>query len=127
MDKSGWTFYDFVELSGRNPFLEWKEGLPEEASAFIDARILVMAGLARWSEKWASKYRTTEKIIELRISFDRVEYRPLGAYMPGHSFILLAGATERDGRLPTSIVDAAVRRQQQAETEPQHVRPHRLN
>jgi len=121
-----WIFYDFVEPSGRNPFYEWLIEVPPEAQAFVDARILQMAGLRRWSDKWISKYRGTDKIFELRITHMKVQYRPLGMYAPNRSFIFLAGAIEKDWKIPRETIDAAVRRQKLLELEPDHVRPHRF-
>ena len=120
-----WTFYDYVESSGANPFVDWHSGLQPDAQAFIDARILQMSGLLKWSEKWISKYRGTEKIFELRITYMKVQYRPLGCYAPARSFVLLAGAIEKDSRLPKETVDAAVRRQKTFEVDFSYARPHR--
>jgi hypothetical protein len=121
-----WTFYDYIEPSGRNPFGDWVSGLPPSAQAFIDARILQMAALDRWSEKWISKYKTTEKIYELRITFNKVQYRPLGIYAKNYSFILLGGDIEKDGALPRSTIEAVQRRQRFLNEEPQHVRGHQF-
>jgi len=115
-----------MEPSGRVPFYEWLKGLPPDAQAFIDARILQMAGLQQWSGKWISKYRGTDKIFELRITHKKVQYRPLGIYAPNRVFILLAGAVEKDSKLPKETVAAAIRRQKLLELEPDHVRPHRI-
>ena len=122
-----WTIYDYVEPSGRVPFFEWLMGLSDEAQAWVDARLLQMAGMARWSEKWASKYKGTKKLIELRIPFNRVQYRPLGMYAPSWSFVLLAGAIEKDGKIPRPTIEAAVRRQEALENGNGHVRRHRIN
>ncbi len=121
-----WTFYDFVEPTGRVPFWDWFSELPEDAQAHIDIRILQMEGLQRWSEKWISAYKSKGRLFELRIPFNKVQYRPLGMYGAGHSFVLLGGATERDGSLPQSIVKAAVQRQDLLAKEPHHVRRHRF-
>lgn len=120
-----WTFYDFIEGSGQNPFFEWWSGLPVEAQAFIDARILQMRGLERWSEKWISKYKGADKILELRITFNKVQYRPLGIYAPNKSFILLGGAIEKD-KIDKSIIEAVIRRAILFRMEPGHVREHRF-
>lgn len=122
-----WTFYDYIEPTGRIPFLEWLVGLPDEAQAAIDARILMMTAVPRWSEKWISKYKTTDKVYELRIPFQKVQYRPLGCYKRGWSFVLLAGAIEKDGKLPKEIVSAADQRQKILEKEPHRVREHRFS
>lgn len=122
---SVWTIYDFVGPDGECPFAEWQASLPIEAQAFIDARLLAMRALRRWSDKWASKYRTTEKIIELRIPFNKIQYRPLGVYARGMSFVLVEGAIEKGGKLPDGSIRRAVNRQLLLESEPHHVREHR--
>ena len=120
-----WTILDFVDPRGKCPFFEWQSGLPLDAQARIDARLLQMAGMLRWSEKWISKYKTTEKIFELRIPFNKVQYRPLGVYAPGRKFILVEGAIERGGKIPARTLARAEKRQKLLAKEPHHVREHR--
>ena len=71
-----------------------------------------MEGLINWNEKWASNYRGRDKIIELRITFNKVQYRPLGMHYPykRYGFVLLAGAIEKGGKIPKAELDAAERR-----------------
>ncbi len=122
-----WTILDFVGPGGKCPFFEWQAGLPLDAQAQIDARLLQMTGLLRWPEKWVSKYKTTEKIYELRIPFNKVQYRPLGVYAQGRTFILVEGAIEKGGKIPASTLARAERRQKLLVKEPHHVREHRYN
>ena len=122
-----WTILDFVDLGGKCPFFEWQSGLPLDAQAQIDARLLQMAGLLRWPEKWISKYKTTEKIYELRIPFNKIQYRPLGVYAPSRTFILVEGAIERGGKIPATALARAEKRQKLLAKEPRHVREHRYN
>ena len=121
-----WTILDFVEPRGRCPFFEWQSRVPLDAQAQIDARLFQMAGLLRWPEKWISKYKTTEKIYELRIPFNKIQYRPLGVYAPSRTFILVEGAIERGGKIPASALARAERRQRLLAKEPHHVREHRI-
>jgi phage-related protein len=105
-----WTFFDYVEVSGRNPVREWLNGLPDEDQAKIDARLLQMAGMAPpWPEKWISKYHGTE-LFEFRITGNRVQYRPLGIYFGKMTYILLAGAIEKGDKIPKRDVETAVQR-----------------
>ncbi len=122
-----WTILDFVDAGGRCPFFEWQSQLPFDAQAHIDARLLQMAGLRRWPEKWVSKYQTAEKIYELRIPFNKIQYRPLGVYAPNRKFILVEGAIEKGGKSPARAVARAERRQRLLVKEPHHVREHRYN
>src|SRR3989304_1874429 len=98
---SVWTFFDFLEADGGNAIRAWLQDLPQEAQAKIDARLLQMAGMESWPEKWISTYKGYEKIIELRVSCNKVQYRPLGFYgRLRHQFTLLIGAIEKDNRIP---------------------------
>jgi len=123
---AGWTFYDYIAESRRNPFSEWMKGVPEDAAAFIDDRLLKMEGLLNWSEKWASNYRGRDKIIELRITFNKVQYRPLGMHSPyrRHGFVLLAGAIEKGGKIPSTDLDTAEKRRDRLLRERDCVVPH---
>jgi len=107
-----WTFFDYIEVNGTNPFARWIKGLPDDACAAVDDRLLQMESLKKWPEKWASIYRGREKIIELRIPFNRVQYRPLGMYSPHvrSGFVLLAGGIEKGGKIPKADLDTAERR-----------------
>ena len=123
-----WRFLDYVEPgSGRAPYWEWESGLPDDVQAFIDVRILAMAAMLRWPEKWASKYQGTDKIIELRCTHKKVQYRPLGAYQPNRVFVLLGGGVEKDDQIPRGIIQAVVQRQQTLEAHPTYVRRHRFH
>jgi len=66
-----------------------------------------MERLKKWSDKWASDYKSRDKIVELRMTFNKVAYRPLGMYQPGYRFILLRGAIEKGGKIPKADLDAA--------------------
>lgn len=120
-----WRFYVYVEPSGRVPFEDWRASVPEGQAA-IDNRILQMKALRSWPDKWVSKYKGTKKLCELRITFNRVQYRPLGTYAPERIFILLGGGVEK-GRIPASIIDAAVRRYEDLDAGQGHVREHRFD
>ncbi len=122
-----WTILDFIEPGGKCPFFEWQSGLPLDAQAHIDARLLQMVGLQQWPEKWISKYKTTKRIYELRIPFNKIQYGPLGVYAPSRTFILVEGAIERGDKIPTSALARAERRQRLLAKEPHHVREHRYN
>jgi len=115
---------DYIEPSGRNPIAEWQAGLPPDAQAWIDARLIQMELMLRWPPKWASDYKGYDGIIELRIPFNRVQYRPLGMYSPGRLVILLNGAIEKGGKIPRRDLDTAATRRQTVIREPFRVRAH---
>jgi hypothetical protein len=103
-----WVFDDFLDASGESVIERWFADIGEETEAFIERRLKDMRPMREWPEKWASKYRGTD-LIELRITFKKVQYRPLGCYAPGFHFWLLAGAIEK-GKIPRSDVETATAR-----------------
>jgi hypothetical protein len=105
-----WTFYNYIETTGRNPIREWLNDLPPADSAKIDYRLRQMAVLPKWPEKWVSKYQGTDEIFEFRITGNKVQYRPLGTYYGTKQYLLLAGAIEKGDKIPTSNVESAIRR-----------------
>ncbi len=122
-----WTFFDYVEKSGRNPILEWLDDLPVRDQARIDFRLAQMAAMRPpWPEKWISKYRTTE-LFEFRITGNSVQYRPLGIYWGRLRYVLLAGAIEKNDRIPRSDVEAAERRLSDLRKDPTHAVVHQFD
>jgi hypothetical protein len=115
---------DYVEPTGRNPIADWQAGLQPDASAAIDARLLQMEAMPQWPPKWVSDYKGYDGIIELRIPFNRVQYRPLATYQRGHTLVLLNGAIEKGGKIPTSDLETAEVRRKAILREPHRVRPH---
>lgn len=125
----GWTFFDYVELTGRNPIREWLDGLPEEDCVKIDYRLRQMSAMttAVWPEGWLSKYRGTTEIYELRISGNRVKYRPLGTYYGARQFIILTGAIEKGWKIPKRDIETAERRLSNVQRDFKHARLHQYD
>jgi len=123
---SHWSFFEYLDAGGGSPFYEWKKEQSFGAQAWIDARVLQMQAMVKWQEKWASKYQTTDKIIELRIPFNKTQYRPLGVYAPGYSFVLLGGAIEKS-KIPKDVIDAVVKRHTEHLKEPARVRRYQFD
>ena len=105
-----WTLLDYIEPNGRNPIREWLDSLPPPDQARIDDRLLMMEAMPKWPEKWASKYRGREELYEFRIKGNKVQYRPLGTYWGKRQYVLLAGAVERNWKIPRTTLDVADRR-----------------
>src|SRR5215472_8337648 len=126
-----WTFVDYVEASGRNPFAEWlAQRVPPDAKTAINNRLLQMAGSRSWPGKWVSGYEGYTGIFEARIPWNRVQYRPLFKYSITirWQIILLNGATEKGGKLvPRSAMDTASNRRQAIVLEPTRVERHRFD
>lgn len=121
-----WTLASYVSAAGARPFEKWLADLPEDARAAIDERLLMMEAMERWPEKWASSYKGRPGIVELRIPFNKVQYRPLGAYSPHlrRNFVILAGAIEKGDKIPTSDLDAAERRLKDLAQDPARAEPY---
>jgi len=122
-----WTFYDYIELTGRNPIREWLDTLPDEDRARIDYRLQQMEGMSKWPEKWLSKYRGTDAIYELRITGNKVQYRPLGTYCGQRQFVLLSGAIEKGGKIPRSDIETAQDRHERIKGNSRHVQFHQYD
>jgi Phage derived protein Gp49-like (DUF891) len=117
-----WTFDDFIDRAGHSVIEQWFAQVGEEAEAFIERRLKDMRPMRTWPEKWASKYKGTD-LIELRITFKRVQYRPLGCYAPEFHFWLLAGAIEK-GKIPKSDIETASARRKMVKNGTGSVREH---
>ena len=123
-----WHFFDYVETTGRNKIREWLDGLSDEDQAKIDIRLFTMAAQRRWPEKWVSKYHGVDDLFEFRITGNRVQYRPLGTYYGGAmSYVLLAGAVEKGGKIPKSDVETAERRLSNLRSNTADVVPHEFD
>ena len=122
-----WTFYDYIEATGRNPIREWLDSLPPADSAKIDARLRQMTALPKWAEKWVSKYTGTKELYEFRITGKDVQYRPLGTYFGIKQYILLSGAIEKGGKIPASDIENAERRLSSARKDHAHVAFHQYD
>jgi putative component of toxin-antitoxin plasmid stabilization module len=106
-----WSFFDYAELTGRNKIREWLDGLADDAArAAIDFRLLTMAAMPSWPEGWVSKYRGVSDLYEFRISANRVKYRPLGTYFGQKRYLILAGAIEKNDKIPKWDLETACAR-----------------
>lgn len=119
---------EFVTGEGQTPFSAWLRGQGEDVQAEIDTRILVMRGMPMWPPKWVRAYKTYDKLLELRIPFKRVQYRPLGCYGPARrEFTLLSGAIEKDGKIPKAILQSAMDRMKLALEDRRWVREYQFD
>jgi len=114
---SEWTFFDYQRPSTEdddpilvNEILEWTLGLPPKAQAKIDMMILTLRGWPVWPPQYVSDCGFKD-ILELRIKSGGVQYRPLGCYgAQRRVFILLIGAVEKGGKIPTGAGTSAIKR-----------------
>ena len=109
-----WTFVDYVEASGRNPFADWMDEIPWDAKVRINGRFTQMIPKEWWPEKWVSTYKGYTGILEARITFKKVQYRPLfmRSIKAEGQLVLLSGAIEKGGKIPKSTMDAAADRRE---------------
>jgi phage-related protein len=122
-----WRFFDYAELTQRNKIREWLDALPDGDRARIDHRLLMMAALPNWSEKWVSKYRCSGDLYEFRITGKDVQYRPLGTYYGTKQYIILVGAIEKNDKIPKSDVAVALARLRNLERNSSHAVPHEFD
>jgi hypothetical protein len=83
-----------------------------------------MQNMSKWSEKWVSKYHGVDDIFEIRVSGNKVEYRPLGNYYGRRRFMLLIGTIEKGGKIPKRDVETAIKRFGNLQKGVAGVRPH---
>jgi len=109
---SSTSFRDYVDQGGTNLIRQWLDSLPKKAAAKIDSRILYLRGLpiSSWPVQFVSAFGCTD-MLELRVVFNGVQYRPLGFSGPGKdAFTLVFGAVERDNSLPSNACETAQNR-----------------
>lgn len=110
-----WIFFEFVSDAGEAQFSLWLHAQPEEAQAAIDTRIVMMMRLSKqqWSSKWIQPYKGYDKLLELRITQNKIQYRPLGCFGPDRQeFTILAGAKEKNWKIPKPTLATAMSRMQ---------------
>jgi Phage derived protein Gp49-like (DUF891) len=105
-------FFDFIDGGGENVILRWLNGLPVAARAQIQAHIRMLEKVQIPSRRDMKKLMGYRDLIELRITFMKVQYRPIGFAGPAaRQFTILAGATERDSAFaPPDVCKTALKR-----------------
>jgi hypothetical protein len=120
-----WTILEFVEESGRVPYLDWMSRIPIEAQAAIDVRLLALRAIVRWPEKWASDYKGVRDLKEFRVPHNKVQYRPFFCYGFGRrQVILLGGGIEKNGKLSVGLIRALERRIVEYKSAPNRTHEH---
>jgi hypothetical protein len=97
-----WNFKVFVSDRGTREIDDWLDGLPPKAKAKIKKRItyLEIWDIDKWKRPYISKLKGSDKIWEIRVEFNNIQYRPLGCLGPkSNEFTLLIGAREKGDRL----------------------------
>jgi len=108
-----WTFRDFVDSQGKNVIRAWLGEQRPKAKARINT---VIAHLEQSSkDQWGGYVkdltgRRWRGLLEIRVTCNNVQYRPLACYGPGRREVtILFGAIERGDRFePRSAPQTAL-------------------
>lgn len=107
------TVYSYVSADGRNPFREWALGLGKVERAKLNSKIDLLTVCGADLPPNLLSDSGHPNIKKLRIN-GAVALRPLlcrgPTEMNGSEFTLLAGAIEKDRKLPTDVLELAARR-----------------
>jgi hypothetical protein len=96
-----WTFKVFVDEKGIDVIGKWRKDLPLGDKARIRIRLAYMKTIKIWEPPLVKKLqgKKYDPIYEIRISGNKVEYRPLGFYGPDEKdFTLVIGARKKSGK-----------------------------
>ena len=104
-----WMFYDFLDSRLNNEIREWLDGLPDKASAKIDARLLLMRSMIVWPEQYVSALVGWPDLMELKVVYAGNQFRLIGFYGPQRKeFTLLLGTIEKN-KIPRRTLSVADR------------------
>lgn len=110
-----WTIKSYIKDSGKDVIREWLNDLPTEAKVEIQRRFRYLETQTNWGKPDFKKLKGYHHIYEMRITWQRNRYRPLGFFIPNsHEFVLLIGAVEKGSKFePLHAPETAeVRRKQ---------------
>jgi hypothetical protein len=113
MIKKYWTFKLFISGTGIKEFENWLNvEIPTNAKARIKTKLTYLEITKQWTPDLVTKYKSSDKIHEIRVTVQNIQYRPLGCYGPkDKEFTLLIGAIEKGGKLiPRSALKIAKER-----------------
>jgi hypothetical protein len=96
------TFKVFINEKGIDVVAKWLAGLPRADRVKIRVHLAYMRNIKNWDAYLAKKLqgKKYDPIYEIRISGNKVAYRPLGFYGPGEKdFTLAIGARKKSGKM----------------------------
>jgi hypothetical protein len=94
-----WTIRTFITDRGINVIKEWINDLPIGAKVEIERRFRYLETQKNWGRPYSAKLKGFAHIHELRIKWNRTQYRPLGFFGPRPSeFTVLIGAVEKGSK-----------------------------
>ena len=119
---SGLTFRDYVDR-GTNVIHEWLHSCPVKVRQKINVRIIYLStGVQPLGMPNARLLHGSEceGLLELRIEFNHVQYRPIGYCGPSAQTVtLLLGAIEKNNRLPNGTCTRGRNRMANVESDPE--------
>ena len=105
-----WTVWIFAKESGKAPFEKWRDSkkLTGKDRAALDAKVLtVEAHLGpRLPPETLKEYQTTN-LKEFKVKGDKKQLRPLCIVDEEKCVIILCGAIEKDGSIPSGDIETA--------------------
>jgi len=110
-----WRFYSFLD-KGECVIHQWmdKSRIKTRGIVKIEARLRYLRLVKVWEPHYVKKLSGYEDIFELRVVYQRTQYRPLGCFGPINGvFTLLVGAVEKGGNFyPRNAPDLATQRRE---------------
>ncbi|MGB7417408.1 MAG: type II toxin-antitoxin system RelE/ParE family toxin [Thermosynechococcaceae cyanobacterium] len=110
------TVVFFQEADGSVPTLDWLKGLPHKAQDKCVVKIERLATLGHELRRPEADY-LRDKIYELRIGLQGINYRILYFFHGEHTAILSHGIV-KEKRVPPQEIDQAIERRIQFESDP---------
>lgn len=131
MAEKCWLFLDFVDSDGENVIHGWLHSLPKGARLRINT---VISFLEATPPPLRAPYVKRLKgpcdgLMELRVTHNNIQYRPLACYGPGEREVtLLIGAEEHGGKLdPQSACETALSRKRLIHEREEATREHQFD
>jgi hypothetical protein len=121
-----WTFLDYLGASGENMIVAWLQEIHSaktrtKVSARMDAKIEHVSVLEQrdWPRYLFTELAGFPGILEMRFTYNNVQYRPLGFFGPDrYEFTFLIGAIEKNSRfIPPNAPDTALARKDIVESD----------
>src|SRR5437763_1254723 len=98
---NSWAFMDYLDARRVNIIAEWlndRQQVPRKAKAKIETVLRYLAGTPLWVRPYASNVTDHQGIVEIRIRWMNVQYRPLGFRGPDEGqFTILVPAIAQGG------------------------------
>lgn len=92
-----WTIKVYSNNGKVSAFNKWLKTIPKGAQMEINVRLRFLQTQQHWERPLAAKLKGVKDIYEIRIKWQKTQYRPLGFFGPNSGdFTLLIGSKEKD-------------------------------